>query len=81
MLGVPAGSRAGKTVWISGAMEDAAPVEDHAQPGAFGRVHIVGTTWTVLEGAEGRRLAARLAEVLMPGRDEDVAPVGTGQGD
>lgn len=63
-LGAVAGRAAGNSGVDHAAMEDR-PSVDEPQHDGLGRVHVVAATWRAVEGAEGRRLAGRLAEVLM----------------
>jgi hypothetical protein len=58
------GGEPGTHVLIMLAMEDSPPV-DEPQHDGLGRVHVVAASWRAVEGVEGRRLAGRLAEVLM----------------
>jgi hypothetical protein len=51
-------------------MDNAAAAGGEVQPLGSGRVRIVTTEWTVVDGIAGDRLAARLASVLVSGVPE-----------
>jgi len=62
-------------------MDDVAAASGEVQPTGPGRVRIVRSDWTIVDGAEGSRLAHRLASLLLYDTHDGGAPPSVCPGD
>ena len=62
-------------------MDDLVAAGGEVQPTGLGRVRIVRSDWTIVDGADGTRLATQLASLLLHDTRDGGAPPGVRRGD
>jgi hypothetical protein len=62
-------------------MDDVAAASGEVQTTGLGRVRIVRSDWTIVDGAEGTRMARRLASLLLHDTRDGCAPPSVRPGD